>query len=81
MCFILGAVEDGPSRPGLLRRQEVRALGLAGTVLVVMVMATVGLSADAAAMRRLGARPLPIGLAAAALIAVLSLTLARWLEG
>ena len=65
---------------GVLSPGLVRGLGMAGKFLVVMVMAAVGLSADAAAMRRLGARPLLIGLFAAVLIASLSLTLARWLE-
>lgn len=64
---------------GILPPALIRACGLAGKVLTVAVMAAVGLSADAAAMRRLGARPLLIGLAAAVLIAALSLTLARWL--
>jgi uncharacterized integral membrane protein (TIGR00698 family) len=64
---------------GVLPPALVRGVGLAGKFLVVMVMAAVGLGADAAAMRRLGVRPLLIGLAAAVLIAVLSLTLARWL--
>jgi len=65
---------------GVLPPALVRALGLAGKFLVVMVMAAVGLGADAAAMRRLGMRPLLIGLAAAVVIAALSLTLAQWLE-
>jgi uncharacterized integral membrane protein (TIGR00698 family) len=64
---------------GVLPPAWVRGLGVAGKFLVVMVMAAVGLGADAAAMRRLGMRPLLIGLAAAVVIAVLSLTLARWL--
>jgi uncharacterized integral membrane protein (TIGR00698 family) len=64
---------------GVLPPVLVRALGLAGKFLVVVVMAAVGLGADAAAMRRLGMRPLVIGLAAAVMIAGLSLTLARWL--
>jgi uncharacterized membrane protein YadS len=64
---------------GVLPPALVRTLGLAGKFLVVMVMAAVGLGADAAAMRRLGMRPLLIGLAAAVMIAALSLTLAQWL--
>jgi uncharacterized integral membrane protein (TIGR00698 family) len=64
---------------GVLPPPAVRALGVTGKFLVVMVMAAVGLSADAAAMRRLGTRPLLIGLFASVLIAALSLTLARWL--
>jgi uncharacterized integral membrane protein (TIGR00698 family) len=64
---------------GALPTALVRVLGVVGKFLVVMVMAAVGLGADAAAMRRLGARPLLIGLFAAVLIAALSLTLARWL--
>ena len=65
---------------GILSPALVRGLGMAGKFLVVMVMTAVGLGADAASMRRLGARPLLIGLFAAVLIAALSLTLARWLE-
>ncbi len=64
---------------GLLSPPLVRGLGVVGKFLVVMVMAAVGLGADAAAMRRLGGRPLLIGLFAAVLIAALSLGLARWL--
>jgi len=64
---------------GILPPALVRALGVTGKFLVVAVMAAVGLGADAALMRRLGARPLLIGLFAAVLIAALSLTLARWL--
>jgi uncharacterized membrane protein YadS len=64
---------------GVLPPALVRGLGVAGKFLVVMVMAAVGLGADAGAMRRLGMRPLLIGLAAAVVIAALSLTLARWL--
>ena len=64
---------------GMLPPALVRGLGIAGKFLVVTVMAAVGLGADAAAMRRLGMRPLLIGLAAAVVVAVLSLTLARWL--
>lgn len=66
---------------GILPPMAVRGLGITGKFLVVMVMGAVGLGADAAAMRRLGARPLLIGLFAAVLIAALSLTLARWLGG
>lgn len=65
----------------LLPPDLIRTLGIAGKFLVIMVMAAVGLTADAAAMRRLGARPLLIGLFASVLIAVLSLTLARWVPG
>jgi uncharacterized integral membrane protein (TIGR00698 family) len=64
---------------GVLSPAFVSILGLVGKFLVVMVMAAVGLGADARAMRRLGARPFLIGLFAAVLIAALSLTLARWL--
>ena len=64
---------------GVLSPALVRGLGVTGKFLVVMVMGAVGLGADAASMRRLGARPLLIGLFAAVLIAALSLTLARWL--
>jgi len=64
---------------GILPPALVRVLGVTGKFLVVTVMAAVGLGADAALLRRLGARPLLIGLFAAVLIAALSLTLARWL--
>ena len=64
---------------GVLPPTLVRALGTAGRFLVVMVMGAVGLGVDAASVRRLGMRPLLIGLFAAVLIAALSLTLARWL--
>lgn len=64
---------------GILPPAVVPVLGVVGKFLVVMVMAAVGLGADAAAMRGLGVRPLLIGVFASVLIAVLSLTLARWL--
>jgi len=65
---------------GLVAPPIARATSLAGRVLVVMVMAAVGLSADLHGMRRAGLRPLCIGLLASVAIAVISLALIRaWL--
>ncbi|MDR7555603.1 MAG: putative sulfate exporter family transporter [Armatimonadota bacterium] len=65
---------------GLVAPPVARTASLAGRVLVVMVMAAVGLSADLQGMRRVGLRPLGIGLLASVAIAVVSLALIRaWL--
>ncbi len=64
---------------GLLPASLVRASGLAGKFLIVMVMAAVGFGADLRGMRRIGFGPFYIGLAASVLIAVAGMGLIRLL--
>lgn len=64
---------------GLLPEPLVRASGLAGKFLIVMVMAAVGFGADLRGMRRIGLGPFYIGLAASVLIAVAGMGLIRLL--
>jgi len=78
--FILWFVAAaGINTLGLLPEPLVRASGLAGKFLIVMVMAAVGFGADLRGMRRIGLRPFYIGLAASVLIAVASMVLIRLL--
>lgn len=60
---------------GVITPGATRLASLAGKVLIVMVMAAVGLGADLRQMRRLGGRPVLIGLFASILIALSSILL------
>ncbi|HXF81394.1 MAG TPA: putative sulfate exporter family transporter [bacterium] len=62
---------------GVLSPGVVRAAGLAGRALIVVVMAAVGLAADFALLRRVGLRPALIGLFASLVIATVSFLLIR----
>lgn len=78
LWFVVAAVLN---TAGVFGVAGVRAAGLAGKFLIVMVMVAVGLGADLPRMRRIGLRPFYIGLFASVLIAVISIVLIRWLMG
>ena len=74
--FVLGFLAMAAlNSAGAIPHAAARPLSTLAGFLIVMVLGAVGLSVDLRAMRRLGARPLLVGLLLAAVMGLLSLTL------